>query len=364
MLFVESKYATSFRRNNGLTLNPLNLRPRGGTGFARFASFAEGVHEWKARITDPDYAYAKTISLTDLIQVYAPPSENDSGGYVRQVGDLLSAWPREDATMTPVNYSSLPFPVQVRIIPAAQTNQRPGMKMTPAYITWHETANTSAGAGARMHADWLHNGASGGADKQVSFHFVVDDREAFQLLPLDEVAWHAGDGYNGPGNRSSIAIECCVNKDGNLRRAQDNMARLIALLTSSFGMPVSSVVQHNKWSGKNCPTLLRSEPGGWDRVIKLISGYASATAPTQPALTLPAGMDLALAERMFGSLNAGGKVWSFSPVGPVSRLWLTLGRFPRIADYLAGADGSQRWIFADGTIIWKPSEGSDVRVLR
>lgn len=368
MLSAESRFGTRYNRNTGLNLNPLNLRPRGGAGFQAFASFAACVAEWRARISDPAYAYATTVTLADLVNVYAPRSENDTGAYVRTVQSLIDGWPKEGSVPATIDYKGLPFPVTVRLIPATQTNQRPGTPMRPTSSTWHETANTSAGAGARMHADWLHNGAPGGADKQVSFHFVVDDREAYQLIPLDEIAWHAGDGGSGPGNRSSIAFECCVNKDGDLRKAQDNMARLMAHVAAACGFPAANVYQHNKWSGKNCPTLLRAEPAGWDRILKLINGYAAAPTPTTPtdttAVTYPAGLSQAMAAKLFGSLSAGGKVWEFSPVGPVSRLWLTLGRYPRLVGYESATDGAQWWLFADGTVFWQPKAGAAVQVVK
>lgn len=375
MLSAESRFGTRYNRNRGLNLNPLNLRPRGGSGFQAFASFADCVAEWRARVTDPAYAYARTVTLADLVTVYAPPSENDTGAYVRTVQALIAGWPKESKMTPTIDYKGLPFPVTVRLISATQTNQRPGTPMRPTSSTWHETANTNAGAGARMHADWLHNGAPGGADKQVSFHFVVDDKEAYQLIPLDEIAWHAGDGGSGPGNRSSLAFECCVNKDGDLRRAQDNMARLMAHVAAGCGFPAANVYQHNKWSGKNCPTLLRAEPSGWDRILKLVNGYAGAppaitpptlptTAPDTTAVTYPAGLSQERAARLFGSLIAGGKTWEFSPVGPVSRAWLTLGRYPKIVDYETATDGAQWWIFADGTVIWQPKTSAAVQVVR
>ena len=60
--------------------------------------------------------------------------------------------------------------------------------------------------------------------------FTVDDKEIYQHLPLNENAWHAGDGAEGTGNRESIAIEIAVNEDGDYNKAVENARKLAAYL--------------------------------------------------------------------------------------------------------------------------------------
>ena len=158
------------------------------------------------------------------------------------------------------------------IVPKSVKNVRPGYKMTPKYITIHETDNTSPGAGARNHAIYLKNGA-GGASK--SWHFTVDDKEIYQHLPTDEVGWHAGDGGNGTGNRQSIGIEICVNRDGNYEKAKENAAWLVRRLMKEHNIPIERVVQHNRWSGKNCPRRMREE-GKWGHFLQMVQKGTSA----------------------------------------------------------------------------------------
>jgi N-acetylmuramoyl-L-alanine amidase CwlA len=55
-------------------------------------------------------------------------------------------------------------------------------------ITIHDTANTNSTATAKMHANLQTNGFS------ASWHFTVDEDGGYQSIPLDEVAYHAGDG--------------------------------------------------------------------------------------------------------------------------------------------------------------------------
>lgn len=44
-------------------------------------------------------------------------------------------------------------------------------------------------------------------------HLVIDETEAIECIPLNEVAWHAGDGANGTGNRKSIGLQICESGD-------------------------------------------------------------------------------------------------------------------------------------------------------
>lgn len=133
-------------------------------------------------------------------------------------------------------------------VPKNQSN-RPGFPMNPRYITVHNTANTSRGADAQMHARYIKNPLT-----HVSWHFTVDDGEIiYQHLPTNENGWHAGDGRDGTGNRKSIGIEICENVDGNLGEAIDHAVWLIKRLMKEHNIPIENVVPHKKWSGKNCP---------------------------------------------------------------------------------------------------------------
>jgi N-acetylmuramoyl-L-alanine amidase len=145
-------------------------------------------------------------------------------------------------------------------IPKGRRN-RPGYKLEPRYITVHDTANTSAGADAKAHANYVKSAAA--AAIPASWHFTVDDKVIYQHLPLTENGWHCGDGTNGPGNRQSIGIEICENSDGNRAQAEANAAWLTAKLLRDYGLKITDVKQHYDWSGKNCPNVLRGRPGGW-----------------------------------------------------------------------------------------------------
>ena len=152
-------------------------------------------------------------------------------------------------------------------IPRGRRN-RPGYPLTPRYITIHDTANTNAGADAKAHAGYVKGDAA--ASIPASWHFTVDDTVIMQHLPLNENGWHAGDGSNGPGNRQSIGIEICENRDGNRARAEKNAAWLTAKLLRDYSLGLDRVKQHHHWSGKNCPRVLRGRASGWNSFLEAV----------------------------------------------------------------------------------------------
>jgi len=169
--------------------------------------------------------------------------------------------------------------INQRFIPASNKETRPGIKMTPKYITIHETDNPDAGADANAHARLQERGN----DRKASWHLQIDDQEAIQSIPFDEVAWAAGDGRNGPGNLKSIHIEICVNSDGDYKQAVQNTAEVTKQLLDQLNIPQSNVVQHNYWTGKNCPRNIRSGEKGlsWNDFINMVKGNEVHLDPPQ-----------------------------------------------------------------------------------
>lgn len=257
------------------TRNPGNTRSsRTGIGtvidtergpFVRYPSWAEGFRDLAYRLVDPEYVYAgrQLQTIGEIIPVWAPAADgNVPESYIRGVVQTMETL-REDL---------LGVPFRVALIPKGNRN-RPGYPMRPEWVTVHETGNPNVGANAEMHRRFVHGG---GGSEGVSFHFVVDDREVIQLLPLTENGWHAGDGANGPGNRTSIAIETCVNADGDWEATLGNLAALVVALCRSYGWGVDRVVQHNRWSGKDCPMRLRHE-GRWEWLLGEVSRLMGGT---------------------------------------------------------------------------------------
>lgn len=167
--------------------------------------------------------------------------------------------------------------------PVVSSGARPGIKMSKCIgVTIHNTDNSGVGAGARAHANLLKNSWK---NKQQSWHFAVDEDGAYQSIPTDEIAWHAGDGGSGKGNTQTIAIEICMNSDGDLEKATDNAAQLAAQQLKEKGLSADKLYQHHDWSGKNCPSQIRAgQPYNWStfksKVKAYYNGNTSASKPS------------------------------------------------------------------------------------
>lgn len=141
----------------------------------------------------------------------------------------------------------VPFFTKI-IEPRGERNVRTLVKMEKVIgITNHNTANTKASADDNMHAKWIQ-GVEDLDKDYISVHFFVDEDSITQVVPIDEVTYHAGDG-RGDGNYRTISIEICEN--GNLEKAEENGQRLNAALLLAY--PELKIYKHQDWSGKYCP---------------------------------------------------------------------------------------------------------------
>jgi N-acetylmuramoyl-L-alanine amidase CwlA len=155
-------------------------------------------------------------------------------------------------------------------------------------VTVHNTGNASKGAGARNHFMYLHNVEISG-ERYVGYHFVVDDRNIYQCLPLDEVSYHCGE---RKGNYNSISVEICENVDMNYDKAEENAVALIKELLKLFN--ITEIKSHKDWSGKNCPhkilpywnEFIERCKGGDTNVKKLYRVQVGAFAIKENALRL------------------------------------------------------------------------------
>jgi len=140
--------------------------------------------------------------------------------------------------------------------------------MIPEFIVVHNTAND---ASARDEVAYMCKN-----NNQVSFHYVVDDKEIVQGIPEDRNAWHAGDGANGKGNRKGIAIEICYSKSGGKKfeDAEKLAAKFIAYKLKEKGWGIDKVKKHQDFSGKYCPH--RTLDMGWQRFLNMVQAELDA----------------------------------------------------------------------------------------
>lgn len=149
----------------------------------------------------------------------------------------------------------------------SQNNRRPAIALEATTITIHNTDNPSSTA--KNERAWLTNPAN---TRTASFHIVIDDKEAIEVIPLHEVAWHAGDGSGlKSGNRTSISIEIC--ESGNYGQTLKHATELVANMLVERKWGVERLRRHFDWSGKNCPRLMNSDGkwSGWKQFVQNVN---------------------------------------------------------------------------------------------
>lgn len=157
----------------------------------------------------------------------------------------------------------------------------------PLGITVHNTdwINVSSSTTpAEQYTRATYNGNMG----DVRVHFYVDNKCAWQNLPLNLSSWHAADG-DGDGNRKTISIECIMKNstDSTSLKSEDNCAKLVAYLLDKYDMTVDkNLFTHSYWlnyvdgrrgdidtmntmkrNGKNCPVYILPH---WDNFKKKV----------------------------------------------------------------------------------------------
>lgn len=109
-----------------------------------------------------------------------------------------------------------------------------------------------------------------GNNNEVSYHYAVDDYRIVQGVEENRNAWHAGDGWNGKGNRNKIAIEICYSTGSieQFKKAEELTAKFIAYKLKEKGWGIERVSKHQDYMNKYCPH--KTLDLGWERFLNLI----------------------------------------------------------------------------------------------
>lgn len=167
--------------------------------------------------------------------------------------------------------------VRKKLVPDVQANKVTyGKGNAKKFIVVHETDNTRSGADADAHARLQYNGNS----RSASWHYTVDDKEAVQSF---EHAWRCWAAGSNTGNDEGIQVETCVNSDGNYLKAVQNTAELVAKIMKDENISIQNVVQHNHFSGKNCPSYMRNGRVSWSQFITMIKEASGNTQQQMPS---------------------------------------------------------------------------------
>ncbi len=121
---------------------------------------------------------------------------------------------------------------------------------TIKYIVIHDTGNPNKTANALNH--WRY---FGGANRNASAHYFVDDHSIIQIVDDKNAAWHVGDGGGrfGISNQNSIGIELCIDQGSNRAIAKKHLLMLVHHLMLVYNIDKSHVVRHYDASRKICP---------------------------------------------------------------------------------------------------------------
>ena len=151
-------------------------------------------------------------------------------------------------------------------------------EMKPKYVVIHNTAND---ASAANEITYMRTN-----NKEVSFHYAVDDKQIVQGISESRNAWHAGDGGSGTGNRYGIAIEICYSKSGGKKfeAAEKNAAELAADILKRYGWGIDRLKKHQDYSGKYCPH--RTLDMGWQRFVDMVKDFLEGK-PVKEPVTAP-----------------------------------------------------------------------------
>jgi N-acetylmuramoyl-L-alanine amidase len=189
--------------------------------------------------------------------------------------------------------------VIVDIVQKGNYEVRPAYAMNPSQIAIHNTGNSGRGANAEMHNRYIHNMSAlpPQSTRYASWHFSVDHKSIYQHLPLNENAWHTGDGSGAnSGNRTAIGIEICENSDmtdAEYRQAEENAIALAVYLMKAFNIPVSKVRPHQSFSGKYCPRVILKRDGGFgkfsNRIASAFNGKVETSVSTKPNTKVDTG---------------------------------------------------------------------------
>lgn len=147
-----------------------------------------------------------------------------------------------------------------------------GKGNTKRKVVIHGTDNYRTGADADAHARLQANGNS----RSASWHWQVDDKEAVQSFEHTWKCWAAG---TAKGNTEGIHVEMCVNSDGNYRKTVENTAELVAKILKDEGLAITDVVQHNYYSGKNCPREIRAGNVTWAVFLQMVKKAGAVKQP-------------------------------------------------------------------------------------
>jgi N-acetylmuramoyl-L-alanine amidase CwlA len=215
-------------------------------------------------------------------------------------------------------------------------------------VVIHYTANP--GGDADMHYRYF-NGLKG---RYAGAHIFVDKDKALEVIPLDEVAYHANErnpklstlnastSYYPKGNANllTVGIEMCLEPDGQLHPDTIERARLVVkMLQDKFPQlkdTKNRIIRHYDVTGKNCPKPFVEDEQKWnaflysiDQPVKTQSKPKEEVKIVENAIIINSVNDYPAAELLAKKINC--------PIYPDKRTFVESGDKVKHM-YLVGGD--------------------------
>lgn len=169
--------------------------------------------------------------------------------------------------------------IEMMLVPKAKKKVYAGTSKRKK-ICIHQTGNTARGADVLAHAKLQLNNS-----RAASWNVTVDDKRAIQSYLDTDRTWHAG-----ARGADMIAIEICVNSDGDYFAAVVNGASVASQKMKANNLALSDVIQHHDVTRKNCPEQIRGNKDGidWSDFLRLVaSGGTVIPTPVPPVPPKP-----------------------------------------------------------------------------
>lgn len=149
--------------------------------------------------------------------------------------------------------------MEINFLPADNSNFRIGRQEQIKYLVLHYTAGD--GDTAQNNAKYFAGGCRG-----ASAHYFVDEKEVWQSVKDEDVAWHCGSKkyYHAHcRNENSVGIELCSYKDASGYHFNGETVtlalELLCELMKKYSLQPECVLRHYDVTHKACPAPLLEE---------------------------------------------------------------------------------------------------------
>lgn len=237
-------------------------------------------------------------------------------------------------------------------------------------IVMHYTA--TPGATAKNERDYF-NGTCIAQKRYASAHYFVDKNEVRQIIPDNEVAYHAHDhsrcyisALGDNANFTALGVEMCIEKDGSLHPDTVRFAKiLVAYLCQKYNLPTSRIYRHYDVTGKNCPAMWVTNPSQFTTFKSEVGAIIGGVSPAPSTHTDEVVHTVVKGDTLWGIAQTHGTtVAKLKELNPKLDDILSIGEKITVKEVQSeGSQASSGYTIPTG-IIKKGDKGTQVRNLQ